>query len=1220
MKHKRMIYNDPTLAGEIVGELRILTIDIETNTTVPPGSAWTDSFGVSNSAPITYVSIYGEKNPPIVFSLKPTEGDYNYEELDTLTYMHEAAKHQVIVDAVTAKRGKGTSQGHRVIGHNLNFDLGRLGARFNFTIPNHCKTWDTMVMASRFMMGETNDDESIRLFELSLDSQLDMYGRDTIFFEETDTEFYKAMKKYRKNFDGLQKELTEHLYKVVIEEPDSPSFWKPYIALTEEEADFLFDVLRSIVLKSYDVAHMKVNKKKIAEKDKRREAIKQETLEILKNSDRFQMNLDSAIEIIIAHYVAMDTVHTHRLYKLQYRVLSSLEDSGITLNHVEHRFSESRYIPQWTGIRDLVDWEQRISRVSINQTIRGVPVDRDFIKRKQQEWLDTFPTIIEQIDSLPDPTDPSPDFEQQAMMAYWLHRVVEVFNKHRAGEKRLSSESTYSQPASWVNWEHHEVSKELLIDWIDWSDLSEDDEEFNFWQDMWLGVFMTMRPDMSKNSIMKGALHKGFQITKQKPQFDFVDWVHETCFADHPYGKYLAQYKADWLIFKFTRTKSSMYQAKELVGKKVFQRYFVFIKALTPIPDHNTIKYVDSLITPSHKKMVKAYKRLLIDIEQIRRGEAPNRKLTDEEVLMLSHPHWREKDDNESDPLTFEDAMIAVGGDIREIEPDYLQLALDYGFFAVKKKGLWFYLPPAEDDDDQPNPEHFDHPLRKLYDAFQLNTSIRDGDKYLLHSERDGKIHSVMARYARTGRFISNGPNMQNDNRDAVVGWIIPESDEYVIVGSDLSNAEKNTGAMTAGCSDMALTLAQGNYHSNMVPVYFPEQYAALKPGDTDGFKKLRSTGKAVTFGNDYGSGNDLMAIQTGLPVDEVVEIKKRIDITYPALAEAKRWSSKQAKNVETYPSYTTLWTGGRVVVPFAYRWKKGQRLLETQGYKANNYKQQGGVGEIIARGMVLITEWLEDNEKDSYVLFNVHDELVLCLKIDEADEVLTMVCKILAEVVPEDFRNRTNPPIYFVADIGPENARKWGYQDGVDYPLSRDHFWTQWGKIDLPDEELEKEPHKRETPTWRGPHHLGWTLENAMQERSESSLVDYMEDSIGINVVEDPAAPWNALKTIYHNLVQKKDELGLDISGKLTDPRSITIPYDGETRTFNNMLFTEWMSLAYVAYHRGHSNLYIKATQAIVQVLDYCYLDEELSVQATEWVETYSIYLEEATLYDSPD
>ena len=1179
-------------------QAKIFAIDIETNTEPPPGSLWKKgSFGLSNSAPITYVSVSAKGMIPLVIKLLPVEGDYNWETLDTERRMVEAAKHQFIVDLFTRAQQKP----YRVIGHNLVFDIGRLGARFGFLPEPQMKAWCTMTMAARFMLGETNDD--MNLYELGLDAQLDMYGRRTIWYEHDDTIFYKTMKsKYRKNFAQLPIDFKLHILECYYDKTGNlrqHSSTLPYIAEDTNKQKLLEDALFAEV--EFVIHQCSFHREKYASPEEYKAFVELTWMQY--ESD----TLTYASDLLAAHYVAMDTVYTYDLYSLQLRAIDDAEHGEVNIP-VEHPYTKVRTIPHWPNIKELVAFEQNMTRELCRQTVVGVPVDRNYVAETKQKWIDTFPVVADTLINMLDPSDPDESFRERAMMVYWYSRIIALFRGHYTENSKHKSEVSYSDPRKWVNWSYTQWNAVDLMTLLDFSEVPASTEpEYMGWMTMWCNALAAIRPDTPRNKIFKGVADIPFEITRRKPKLDFVEWVYKECFEGVEDGRTLAKWKAEWLAFYFSRTASSNLTPEKLPKNKKFQRYYTFVVSAIPIPNHDTVKYGTKLATPSHGDYVRDMKALHREIRKAVEDPNLERNLTTEEGLLLQKEEWRNKK-TKVGYLTWADA-VQQSDDLRDVEPDYKAVALNYEWLSITKKGMMFYLPPEEDDNDEPNPAHYDHPLRQLHDAIDLLSLIASADKYLLHSERDGRIHSVMSRSTRTGRCLSNNPNMQNDAREKVKGWIVPIDDTFVVVGIDLSNAENVSGALISGDSAFAMSTEQGDYHMNRAWVYFKEQMQhAEETGNVEKMFQFRGAGKPLTFGDAYNQGAEGMAINSGLPLEEVIKIKEELLAAYPQLAKAKVDTEKMAEAITTYPSYTTLFDGSRVTVPIGERWYFGKKTIKPQGRKGWNYKQQGMVGVIIARAMVLVQDWLVENGYETFVMFNVHDELVLCLKIAEVDVVIPTICEIMGEIVPIELRERTIPMTHFVADLGPENAFKWGYQEGVTYPLNLDCFWNRYGKHMFDEETLKKPPHKRKTPTWRGNIAKGWTLEDEMQElrarRASAYKADTQEDDIHAQT-SDTTKAWLDFKLIYLALCERKDELG--ITGTLLAPRSITIPYKHEYREIPGLMFEEWMELGYIAYHRGHSSLYRKGITSILSALDLAIQHEIALVSVAAWIDSYS-------------
>jgi hypothetical protein len=412
--------------------------------------------------------------------------------------------------------------------------------------------------------------------------------------------------------------------------------------------------------------------------------------------------------------------------------------------------------------------------------------------------------------------------------------------------------------------------------------------------------------------------------------------------------------------------------------------------------------------------------------------------------------------------------------------------------------------------------------------ALQHDAWYRRTREFLEHAQRDGRIHTLLSRVTTTGRFASSAPNLQNVDMKHFRGYLIPDSDEFVLIELDYSNAENKTGALISGDNAFAQATEGGDFYTAQMNVYWPEESKRLyEAGDKAGLKELRSRGKAVTFASAYGAGAQKISFMIRSSVEEAEAILRAKEQAYPLLTQRKQeycnavvMSARRGHN----PAFVTLWDGARVPIQFKSRFKPSEYESQTKSasYRTWNYLQQGGVAQLVGAAIVRIAAFLRENNYRTTISINVHDSIILHACVAEVDRILPEILRIMSTVIPADLLRRTKPFIHFVSELGPENAFKWGWQHNRTYPLSLEHFYNQWGKHLLPQDQLALPPDKREAPTWVVNEAAGETLEKEWQEyRKSKALQDY-----GVSVEVNNR--WAMLFGRYEKLERIASELNL--------------------------------------------------------------------------------------------
>jgi DNA polymerase I-like protein with 3'-5' exonuclease and polymerase domains len=334
--------------------------------------------------------------------------------------------------------------------------------------------------------------------------------------------------------------------------------------------------------------------------------------------------------------------------------------------------------------------------------------------------------------------------------------------------------------------------------------------------------------------------------------------------------------------------------------------------------------------------------------------------------------------------------------------------------------------------------------------------------QFLNHSIRDGRIHSLLKVDAETGRNKSDKPNVQNlpmsygkvlddlgEGHEDVAsllcarGYLVADPG-YVLLELDYSNAENWMAAMVAADNNLAKACNASDYHTENAFIYYPEQLGHLReryesgqltPEEKAFLKVRRSASKPITFGLSYGMGARKLAAQVELPMPEVQAILSNRAAALKRMENMKKDLSDMANKYLT----CRLWTGRIVPVGSPIdTYINGQYKRQHFGYKAWNYVCQGGVAELVKRATNQINRFLRKGKYLSRIAMQVHDSLVMQMKIEEYHEIIDSILEIMSNVIPEKFNLRTNPKIKWLVDADhKDNKNKWGWQWNAEYPFS---------------------------------------------------------------------------------------------------------------------------------------------------------------------------------------
>ena len=199
----------------------------------------------------------------------------------------------------------------------------------------------------------------------------------------------------------------------------------------------------------------------------------------------------------------------------------------------------------------------------------------------------------------------------------------------------------------------------------------------------------------------------------------------------------------------------------------------------------------------------------------------------------------------------------------------------------------------------------------------------------------------------------------------SVSGWRAPSTSRHTRSASSKSGRASSCSPMT--CSSLAAALING--------VEFDDVTA-----------DMRSNAKAINFGVIYGMGARALARQIGVSVREATAFIDGYFRTYPGVKDFI--DNVRTKARETGVSTTLL--GRRRPLPDIL--SDNNRLRSFSERIAVNTPIQGTAADLIKLAMLRVDAELQDRNLESFLLLQVHDELLLEVPAGELDAVTILV------------------------------------------------------------------------------------------------------------------------------------------------------------------------------------------------------------------------------------
>ncbi len=305
------------------------------------------------------------------------------------------------------------------------------------------------------------------------------------------------------------------------------------------------------------------------------------------------------------------------------------------------------------------------------------------------------------------------------------------------------------------------------------------------------------------------------------------------------------------------------------------------------------------------------------------------------------------------------------------------------------------------------NKYKFKHPIvRKILEWRQLqklkNTYI-DALPKQVHPVT-GKIHTHFNQaITATGRLSSTNPNLQNIPIRTPKGRqirkaFVPSKEKHKILAADYSQIELRLIAELSGDPAMLESFRKGeDIHRATAARLFkvpPEKVT----------REQRAQAKTVNFGIIYGVSAHGLSQQTGL---SRTEAKKLIDAYFETYPKLKEYIQKQIDFAREHGYVETI-MGRRRYLPDIH--SRNAVVRGAAERNAINAPVQGSAADIIKKAMNKIDERLREENLQTKMLLQVHDELVFEVPENEIEK--------SREIIRHEMENAVQMRIPLTADI----------------------------------------------------------------------------------------------------------------------------------------------------------------------------------------------------------
>ncbi len=257
----------------------------------------------------------------------------------------------------------------------------------------------------------------------------------------------------------------------------------------------------------------------------------------------------------------------------------------------------------------------------------------------------------------------------------------------------------------------------------------------------------------------------------------------------------------------------------------------------------------------------------------------------------------------------------------------------------------------------------------------------------------DGRIHGTFNQtITATGRISSTDPNLQNipvrTEMGSKIRDIFVPKEGYVFVDADYSQIELRVLASLSGDEKLIESYhSAADIHAATASQVFHVPLDEVTP-------ELRRNAKAVNFGVVYGIS------AFGLSEDLSISRKEALDYInnyFKIYGGVKKFLDKQVADAKEKGYVKTMFGRIRPIPEI----KSSNFMTRSFGDRvAMNSPIQGSAADIMKISMLKVDEALEKSGFDARIVLQIHDELLVEVKEDEAAKVSELVEKAMKEAV----------------------------------------------------------------------------------------------------------------------------------------------------------------------------------------------------------------------------
>ena len=306
----------------------------------------------------------------------------------------------------------------------------------------------------------------------------------------------------------------------------------------------------------------------------------------------------------------------------------------------------------------------------------------------------------------------------------------------------------------------------------------------------------------------------------------------------------------------------------------------------------------------------------------------------------------------------------------------------------------------------------------KYKEKMKLATSY--GSDFFKFVSSDGKIHTQFNQILDTGRVASKRPNMQQIPADNKFRNCFLAPDGWCFVSSDYSSQELNVIAFGSKDPVWINALEQGqDLHSVCADLVYGQEWIDTAEDDCSYMKnkskckcpkhgKLRTNVKTINFGLAYGMGPHKLADTLDISIKEAETLIDKYFEAFPSIGgflDKLGSFGKKYGYIKTFPPYNRrrwfpTW------YPRIYQDKSQSFELGSIERASKNTPIQGASADMTKKAMILIREYIKENNVPVKIVMTVHDQVDTICENSYAEKWVTKLTELMEQAALEVVTN----------------------------------------------------------------------------------------------------------------------------------------------------------------------------------------------------------------------